>query len=164
MIDHLSLGVSDLGRSGAFYDAGLADEGPEAPVGQALPPEVLDPFTRRLLDVRPPGFRLLYAPLGAEPRDLLDLGAEPYLVASGVQVVLAQRLVRKLCPACKKPVALCEAGADENAQGWLVCSGCGLRRKKLTADPPDGWWAKPAGQLGVKGWRCGRPATCTPRD
>jgi general secretion pathway protein E len=35
---------------------------------------------------------------------LLDLGAEPYLVASGLQVILAQRLVRKLCPACKKPI------------------------------------------------------------
>jgi len=35
---------------------------------------------------------------------LLDLGVEPYLVASGLQVILAQRLVRKLCPSCKKPV------------------------------------------------------------
>ena len=35
---------------------------------------------------------------------MLDLGVEPYLVASGVQVVMAQRLVRKLCPSCKKAV------------------------------------------------------------
>jgi len=35
---------------------------------------------------------------------LLDLGVEPYLAASGVQVILAQRLVRKLCPACKRAV------------------------------------------------------------
>jgi type II secretory ATPase GspE/PulE/Tfp pilus assembly ATPase PilB-like protein len=34
---------------------------------------------------------------------LLDLGVEPYLVASGVQRILAQRLVRKLCPYCKVP-------------------------------------------------------------
>jgi len=32
---------------------------------------------------------------------LLDLGVEPYVVASGVHVVLAQRLVRQLCPHCK---------------------------------------------------------------
>ncbi|MEA2709303.1 MAG: hypothetical protein QOF78_1904 [Phycisphaerales bacterium] len=32
---------------------------------------------------------------------LLDLGVEPYLVSSGLQLVLAQRLVRKLCPACR---------------------------------------------------------------
>ena len=32
---------------------------------------------------------------------LLDLGVEPYLVASSLSAVLAQRLVRSLCPACK---------------------------------------------------------------
>ena len=32
---------------------------------------------------------------------LLDLGVEPYLVASTLNHVLAQRLVRKLCPHCK---------------------------------------------------------------
>jgi general secretion pathway protein E len=32
---------------------------------------------------------------------LLDLGVEPYVVASGLHVVLAQRLVRQLCPHCK---------------------------------------------------------------
>jgi general secretion pathway protein E len=36
---------------------------------------------------------------------LLDLGLEPYLVASGLQLVLAQRLVRQLCVSCKVPVA-----------------------------------------------------------
>jgi type II secretory ATPase GspE/PulE/Tfp pilus assembly ATPase PilB-like protein len=35
---------------------------------------------------------------------LLDLGVEPYLVAQGLHVVLAQRLARRLCPYCKKPV------------------------------------------------------------
>lgn len=35
---------------------------------------------------------------------LLDLGLEPYLVASGLQRVLAQRLVRQLCPSCKVPL------------------------------------------------------------
>jgi type II secretory ATPase GspE/PulE/Tfp pilus assembly ATPase PilB-like protein/pSer/pThr/pTyr-binding forkhead associated (FHA) protein len=34
---------------------------------------------------------------------LLDLGVEPYLIASTLEVVLAQRLVRRLCDACKKP-------------------------------------------------------------
>ncbi|MAE62482.1 MAG: secretion system protein E [Planctomycetaceae bacterium] len=32
---------------------------------------------------------------------LMDLGVEPYLVASGLNLVLAQRLVRMLCPSCK---------------------------------------------------------------
>ena len=35
---------------------------------------------------------------------MLDLGVEPYLVAQGLHVVLAQRLVRKLCQYCRKPV------------------------------------------------------------
>lgn len=35
---------------------------------------------------------------------LIDLGVEPYLVAQGLHVVLAQRLVRRLCPYCKRPV------------------------------------------------------------
>jgi general secretion pathway protein E len=33
---------------------------------------------------------------------LLDLGVEPYLIAQGLHLVLAQRLVRQLCPYCKK--------------------------------------------------------------
>ncbi len=32
---------------------------------------------------------------------LLDLGVEPYLVASSLNLVLAQRLIRQLCPHCK---------------------------------------------------------------
>jgi type II secretory ATPase GspE/PulE/Tfp pilus assembly ATPase PilB-like protein len=32
---------------------------------------------------------------------LLDMGVEPYLVSSAVSGVLAQRLVRTICPACK---------------------------------------------------------------
>jgi type IV pilus assembly protein PilB len=34
---------------------------------------------------------------------LIDLGIEPFLLSSSLCVVAAQRLVRKLCPHCKKP-------------------------------------------------------------
>jgi type II secretory ATPase GspE/PulE/Tfp pilus assembly ATPase PilB-like protein len=34
---------------------------------------------------------------------LLNLGIEPYLIAAAVNAVLAQRLVRKICPNCKEP-------------------------------------------------------------
>ncbi len=34
---------------------------------------------------------------------LLDMGVEPFLVASSLQGVLAQRLVRRICTACKTP-------------------------------------------------------------
>ena len=33
---------------------------------------------------------------------LIDMGVEPFLIASSVVMVVAQRLVRKLCPHCKK--------------------------------------------------------------
>jgi general secretion pathway protein E len=34
---------------------------------------------------------------------LIDMGIEPFLIASSVNAFLAQRLVRTLCPKCKKP-------------------------------------------------------------
>ncbi len=34
---------------------------------------------------------------------LVDIGVQPFLVSSAVRAVVAQRLVRKLCPACKAP-------------------------------------------------------------
>ncbi len=37
---------------------------------------------------------------------LIDLGVQPFLVASSVRAVMAQRLVRKLCNNCKQPAAL----------------------------------------------------------
>jgi len=36
---------------------------------------------------------------------LLDMGVEPFLVASAVEAVVAQRLVRKLCESCRQPVS-----------------------------------------------------------
>ncbi|HEX4653279.1 MAG TPA: ATPase, T2SS/T4P/T4SS family [Candidatus Udaeobacter sp.] len=41
----------------------------------------------------------------AVPR-LIDLGIQPFLVASSVRAVMAQRLVRRLCNNCKQPAAL----------------------------------------------------------
>ncbi len=37
---------------------------------------------------------------------LADIGVKPFLIASAVRAVLAQRLVRKLCPICKVPTEL----------------------------------------------------------
>ena len=46
---------------------------------------------------------------------LIDMGIEPFLVASSVQAIMAQRLVRSICPHCKEsaplpPPALVQAG------------------------------------------------------
>jgi type II secretory ATPase GspE/PulE/Tfp pilus assembly ATPase PilB-like protein len=37
---------------------------------------------------------------------LVDLGVEPWIVANGLSAVLAQRLVRVVCPHCKRPAKL----------------------------------------------------------
>lgn len=37
---------------------------------------------------------------------LLDMGIEPFLVASSVEGIVAQRLIRRLCPACRKPMVI----------------------------------------------------------
>lgn len=39
---------------------------------------------------------------------MMDMAVEPYLLAAALRGVLAQRLVRRLCPACRKPVAVTE--------------------------------------------------------
>lgn len=46
--------------------------------------------------------------LKALPR-LLDMGAEPFLLAASVQALAAQRLVRRICDHCKEPVKLSPA-------------------------------------------------------
>lgn len=59
---------------------------------------------------------------------LLDMGIEPFLVASSVTGVLAQRLVRVICPHCAAP---CEPDAElaarygiENTQAHRHGAGC----------------------------------------
>jgi type IV pilus assembly protein PilB len=42
---------------------------------------------------------------GAFPR-LIDLGVNPKIISSAINISIAQRLVRTLCPHCKKPVTL----------------------------------------------------------
>ena len=34
---------------------------------------------------------------------LVDMGVEPFLIATALNAVLAQRLVRRLCPVCAEP-------------------------------------------------------------
>jgi len=39
---------------------------------------------------------------------LIDIGVQPFLVASSVRAIMAQRLVRRLCTACREPGELSE--------------------------------------------------------
>jgi type IV pilus assembly protein PilB len=50
--------------------------------------------------------------VGAIPR-LIDMGMEPFLLTASINVVGAQRLVRKVCQDCKKEVPMSKALEDE---------------------------------------------------
>ena len=49
---------------------------------------------------------------GALPR-LIDLGVQPSLLAPALNLIVAQRLVRRLCENCKTPVSLTDAVRDQ---------------------------------------------------
>ena len=51
----------------------------------------------------------------AAPARLLEMGVEPYLVASALNCVIAQRLARRLCLSCRTPATV--AGADVGLAG-----------------------------------------------
>jgi general secretion pathway protein E len=58
---------------------------------------------------------------------LTDMGVEPFLLSSSLLGVLAQRLVRKLCPHCKQPVAalLVTEAAARTEFHPVGCDQCG---------------------------------------
>lgn len=72
---------------------------------------------------------------------LIDIGVEPYNLAAALRLVTAQRLVRRLCAACRAPApqsaaALRAAGfTDDQLDGWepyaatgcAACHGIGYR-------------------------------------
>ncbi|HEX4638518.1 MAG TPA: GspE/PulE family protein [Chthoniobacterales bacterium] len=40
---------------------------------------------------------------------LIDIGVQPFLVASSLRAIMAQRLVRRICPNCREPAELTES-------------------------------------------------------
>ena len=57
---------------------------------------------------------------------LINMGVDPFLVASSVQLICAQRLVRRICENCREvdplePAALLEAGFTPESLPGLVC-------------------------------------------
>jgi type IV pilus assembly protein PilB len=79
---------------------------------------------------------------------LADIGVKPFLIASAVRGILAQRLVRKLCADCKEPSGLSEyelrslgleASQMYNAtimgpKGCNKCRGSGYRGRMVIAE------------------------------
>ncbi len=72
---------------------------------------------------------------GATTR-LLDMGIEPYLVASSVECIIAQRLVRLICPECKHPItdkkAVARLGAGNIPEDAVIYEGKGCDKCKFT--------------------------------
>jgi type IV pilus assembly protein PilB len=70
--------------------------------------EIRDPLTSRLaVESALTGHKVFTSlhtedSVGAVAR-LLDLGIEPFLVASTINTIVAQRLVRRVCPDCRRP-------------------------------------------------------------
>jgi len=74
---------------------------------------------------------------------LIDMGIEPFLVSSSVMMIVAQRLVRRLCDKCKESVemheeALRELGINESpgelsmyeAKGCVACNDTGYKGRQ----------------------------------
>ena len=64
---------------------------------------------------------------------LIDMGIEPFLVASSVKMILAQRLLRKLCPACRTPIEptyeqIMEIGKENIKKGTKYYQNAGCRQ------------------------------------
>ncbi|OWK46999.1 GspE/PulE family protein [Fimbriiglobus ruber] len=60
---------------------------------------------------------------------LLEMGVEPYLLTGGVRGILNQRLLRRLCDACKQP-----EGDAWRAGGCGKCGGTGYQGRLLVAE------------------------------
>jgi type IV pilus assembly protein PilB len=64
---------------------------------------------------------------------LLNMGVEPFLVTASVNLILAQRLARKICSDCRQPIetnvkALVDLGIKADvAQGLKLFKGAGCR-------------------------------------
>ncbi|MDP3957146.1 MAG: ATPase, T2SS/T4P/T4SS family [bacterium] len=51
---------------------------------------------------------------------MLDMGAEPFLIASTVNVIIAQRLIRRLCVECRKPYQLDKKEIESLAKSYTI--------------------------------------------
>ena len=80
---------------------------------------------------------------------LVDMGIEPYLVAASLKAVMAQRLVRRLCPECAQPAT----GTDTLDARWRQLHE---RLPALSAQVSAPQWRAPVGcprcqQAGFRG-------------
>jgi general secretion pathway protein E/type IV pilus assembly protein PilB len=65
---------------------------------------------------------------------LVDIGVKPFLVASSVRAILAQRLVRRICPKCKEEHTPTEGEIQLLGSAAAQIAGVQLYRGKGCAD------------------------------
>jgi len=68
---------------------------------------------------------------------LVDMGVPPFLVGYTINIVMAQRLVRKICPYCKKGYFLDKTSADELARVFDVKKMSALFKNNIPKDYKD---------------------------
>ncbi|MDD2706784.1 MAG: type II secretion system ATPase GspE [Verrucomicrobiae bacterium] len=62
---------------------------------------------------------------------LMDIGVKPFLIASAVRAIMAQRLVRRICPKCKEPYTPLDSEiaslglTSEDLKTATICRGAG---------------------------------------
>lgn len=77
---------------------------------------------------------------------LIDMGVQPYAIASSVSLIIAQRLLRKLCSHCKVPLELPhDALLDEGFTEAQIASGLKLFKPVGCNECTDGY----RGRVGV---------------
>jgi general secretion pathway protein E len=65
---------------------------------------------------------------------LIDMGLEDYLVAAVLKGIVAQRLVRCLCPDCREPFTAADGATRYRAAGCDRCDGTGYRGRTAIAE------------------------------
>ncbi len=86
--------------------------------------------------------------VGAVPR-MIHMGVEPFLVAASLEGIMAQRLLRKICPACRQayeplPAVLKQLNIDNRekvvfyrGEGCEQCRGTGYKGRTAVAEIID---------------------------
>ena len=77
---------------------------------------------------------------------LIDMGIEPFLVATGIECVVAQRLARRLCENCRQPVKISAEELKEQR----------LRRGRRPIDAYE-----PGGCVRAAAWAIAAASGCT---
>lgn len=81
-------------------------------------------------------------------RRMIDLGCEPFLVADGTKLIVAQRLVRLLCPDCSKKAT---PPVEQLARAERLAKVGGLNWESLVAKHRRAVGCRHCGQLGFRG-------------